>query len=246
MLSDFKAEAKQNLIALSRNPYPGRGLVVGLNDSGTAVVHVYWIMGRSENSRNRVFGTNHRGRLYTEAADPRKMQDSSLIIYNAMRQADNCFVVSNGKQTDDVMERWIHSLDLTKALEGWKYEPDDPNFTPRITAVSWLPPRSQGFYQVSVLRRSRFGDGCDECLYTYEDRLPGFGHCVTTYMGDGNPLPSWSGEPRLMPLKGHIGQIARAYWAALNEKHRVSLAVKCIPLSSEISDMYIINKYEQA
>ncbi|NTW46405.1 MAG: inosine monophosphate cyclohydrolase [Candidatus Moranbacteria bacterium] len=236
------ALAGDNILALAENPYPGRGIVAGLDESGSYMVQVYWITGRSPNSRNRVFGTDDEGRLFTEAADPSKVDDPALIIYNAMREVGLYYVVSNGDQTDTVISALgpnTFSLDL--ALRGREYEPDLPNFTPRITAVSSIAKGRTALF-MSVLRKSPFGEECDR--FTYElTQAPGFGYCITTYSGDGDPLPSFSGDPVLMPFIGGIEQIANDYWAALNKENRVSLAVKSIQISSGHSSIHVINKY---
>ena len=228
------------------------------------MVQVYWIMGRSENSRNRVFKANDEtGRLYTEAADSSAMrpEDAALIIYNAMLEAVPFYVVSNGDQTDTVMDDldvynvlsgrppyadtvMVEPFSLGLALSNREYEPDVPNFTQRITAVSKLCQGGQRT-MMSILRKSRFGDRCDQ--HTYELHPgPGFGHCITTYSGDGNPLPPFCGDPLVMPLVGGLEDIAQAYWGALNEANRVSLAVKWIDISNGRSDIRIINKYTQS
>ena len=238
----LKTLAGNNLLELATNPYPGRGIVVGIDRTGGYMVQVYWIMGRKENSRNRVFGIGDNGRLFTEAADPSKVTDPSLIFYNAMREVGLYYVVSNGDQTDTVISALgpnTFSLDL--ALRGREYEPDLPNFTPRITAVSSIAKGRTALF-MSVLRKSPFGEGCDR--FTYElTPAPGFGYCITTYSGDGDPLPSFSGDPVLMPLVGGIEEIANDYWVALNGENRISLAVKSIQISSGNSSIHIINKY---
>lgn len=235
--------ASSNFLALSQNPYPGRGIVAGLDETFRYLIQVYWIMGRSENSRNRVFkADDETGRLYTEAADASKMKDPSLIIYNAMREEVPYYVVSNGDQTDTVIGKLNHGpFSFDHALNGRQYEPDKPNFTQRITAVSKLS-KGRPFIAMSILRKSRFSDACDH--FTYElDPGPGFGFCITTYSGDGSPLPSYSGDPLVMPLIGGMKEIAKIYWSALDESNRVSLAVKCIEIDNGRSDIHIINKY---
>lgn len=239
-------QAQANFFNLSQNPYPGRGIVAGLDETGQYMVQVYWIMGRSENSRNRVFkADDETGRLFTEAADPSKVKDPSLIIYNAMLEAPPFYVVSNGDQTDTVIGELNRGpFFLESALCGREYEPDAPNFTQRITAVGKLDSRLGQRIMMSILRKSRFGDRCDQ--HTYELHSgPGFGFCVTTYSGDGDPLPPFRGDPLLMPLVGGAEDIARTYWDALNEANRVSLAVKWIEIGNGRSDIYIINEYTQ-
>ena len=242
--------AQANLFNLSSNLYPGRGIVAGLDETGANLVQVYWVMGRSENSRNRVFkGDPNTGRLYTEAADPSKMKDSSLIIYNAMREYAGFLVVSNGDQTDTVIEKLRESPQVNcypqAALSSRQYEPDAPNFTQRITAVSSVWKNQHQGTGFSILRKSRFGTGCDNLAYEYPCIRPGFGFCITTYAGDGNPLPPFYGDPLLMPLTGSIKDIAETYWKALNEENRVSLAVKFFEMANGHVDFHIINKYQQ-
>lgn len=243
---DPHSVAQGNLLQLSENPYPGRGIIVGLDETGKHLVQVYWIMGRSDNSRNRVFVSGENGLLATEAADPSKVKDPSLIIYNAMR-ADACgnepfAVVSNGEQTDQVTELIKGEL-FSTALLGYTYEPDKPNFTPRITAVSyWFNRRPRA--KMSILRKSPWSMECDRHFYEFGDLCAGYGHCLTTYSGDGDPLPSFEGEPILLPLAGSAERIASTYWEALNSENKVSLAVKFIS-SGGSSETVIYNKYKQ-
>jgi IMP cyclohydrolase len=244
------AFAQANLLALGQNPYPGRGIVAGLDETGQYLVQVYWIMGRSENSRNRVFkADNETGRLFTEAADPSKVKDPSLIIYNAMRERGDWYntlhyVVSNGDQTDTVVES-MGPLSLYEVLAGRRYEPDAPNFTQRITAVHSLW-KERPFLQMSILRRSMLGEACDGVLFVYDQLHPGYGYCITTYSGDGDPLPPFYGDPIVMPLVGGMQDIAWTYWDSLNEANRVSLAVKWIEVGNGRSDIRIINKNTQS
>lgn len=241
------ATAQANFLALSQNPYPGRGIVAGLDETGKYIFQVYWIMGRSGNSRNRVFRADSAGRLYTEAADPSKVKDPSLIIYNAMLEVGDYYVVSNGNQTDTVFDALVghepFSLDLV--LSGRQYEPDAPNFTQRITAVSDLVKESGQVLTMSILRKSRFGDRCDRLTYELNPG-PGFGYCITTYSGDGDPLPPFCGDPLIMPLSGGMEDILWTYWKALNEENRVSLAVKRVDVESGRSHILVINEYTQS
>lgn len=232
--------AASNFKALSRNPYPGRGIVLGLNSKGDHLVQIYWIMGRSENSRNRVFESAD-GRLFTVAADPSKVKDPSLIIYNAMLEANGVYIVSNGAQTDDVYRSVRRGGDFEHGLRRQTYEPDSPNFTPRITGALELD--SAKIAKISILRKSPWDDTCETHLHTYVSLGKGFGYCVTTYQGDGDPLPSFQGEPILLPLEGTMDQIAKKYWAALNPENRVSLAVKFIKIESGESSIKTINRF---
>ena len=241
--------ARKNLERLRLSPYPGRGIVVGLDQTGKSMVQIYWIMGRSENSRNRIFGCDG-GRVFTEAADPTKVKDPSLIIYNAMDERPDVFVVSNGSQTDAMLRGILGMEIFSRAVRSFQYEPDAPNFTPRITAVSVFELRSSNFFVgISVLRKSRWGDSCDRSRDTFENIGHGFGLCVTTYSGEnvaeGDPLPWFRGEPYLVPLEGDAAQIAQTFWNVLDESNRVSLVVKEINVVTKQSSVKIINKYEK-
>lgn len=228
-----------NLVKLSRNRYPGRGIVVGLNDTGQYLVQAYWIMGRSENSRNRVFEKDdNTGRVFTVAADPAKIKDPSLIIYNAMLERKGCFAVSNGHQTDTIVDA---DKSFFAAMQAWKYEPDAPNHTPRISAVCHLKNRIVA--EMAILRKSPWSDACDRHLYSFEELGKGLGFCITTYSEDGDPLPAFRGEPYLLPLEGNIEVITGTLWSALDSENRVSLAVKFINRTSGASAIRIVNKY---
>jgi hypothetical protein len=230
--------AQSNFEALKKNLYPGRGIIVGMDKSGKYLVQIYWIMGRSENSRNRVFVIRPGGVLKTAAADPAKVKDPSLIIYTAMDQEGGIYSVSNGDQTVDAL-----GVDgLHKSLKYWSYEPDNPNFTPRITAMMW-PYQYRDYVEMMILKKSAFNNFCNKQHYTLS-LFPGFGYCMTTYSGDGNPLPPFSGDPYLVPLENNdIDVVSQQFWDALNEDNRVSLAVKFIDIKTEKFSMAIKNKY---
>jgi hypothetical protein len=236
--------AEVNFAALAANPYPGRGIVVGLDETGEQLVQVYWIMGRSENSRNRIF-RSEGGRLFTEAADPSKVKDPSLIIYNAMRETElggiTYAVVSNGKQTDAVADGYAEDQTMHASLRRFSYEPDEPNFTPRITAsCRWE--HDNPIIKISLLRMSLFNGDCSRHLFEINGVGKGFGHCITTYSGDGKPLPAFQGEPYVLPLCGDAETMAHTFWdAALDADNRVAIAVKLIPKNGP-SMTHIINK----
>lgn len=187
-------------------------------------------MGRSENSRNRIFIIDKDGSLKTAAADPSKVSDPSLIIYTAMSENQESYAVSNGAQTEDALsDDGLSSL----MKSGWKYEPDGPNFTPQITGL-FRPRRfNVPIAEISILKKSASSDLCEEFLYEAPILEPGYGYCVTTYNGDGEPLPSFSGEPYLLPLEGNVKSIAKAIWDALDDENRVSLAVKFIGIKDK-------------
>jgi IMP cyclohydrolase len=231
--------ARANLELLRKNPYPGRGLVEGLTEDGKHLVQACWIMGRSPNSRNRVFGQDGCGRIFTEAADPKEMKDPSLIIYNAMRERAFHYVVSNGEQTDQILNAMLLKGPQTFRSQEWEYEPDAPHFTPRISATFW-----REHAEIAIARRFRSSAHCERSFYSLP--LPrGIGYCVTTYEGDGNPLPSFRGEPYPLPLGYSIDGVARTLWEALNPDNRVAIAVKFIEHDSGQSMVQIINKYEK-
>lgn len=233
--------SQENLLKLKNNPYPGRGIVVGLSSDSRYLAHIYWIMGRSFNSQNRIFVLDEDGSLRTQAFDQEKVEDPSLIIYKAMSRSSRYFAVSNGHQTDDALSTYV--LGMEKALSSWKYEPDAPNFTPRITAVSSLRGKRVNPVYMSVFSKSPLGNGCDRKFYSLNLNYPGIGYCVTTYIGDGNPLPSFSGDPYLLPITGNIEEAAFNIWDNLNQDNRVSLAVRFINIKSGKSDFKIINKH---
>lgn len=244
--SNLHMEAEANMFRLGCNVYPGRGIAMGVSADGRYVVQVYWIMGRSENSRNRIF-SNQGGRVFTEAADPKKVKDPSLIIYNAMDEFQGNFIVSNGSQTDAVVKslrdeasQGEKSSGLFRALQKFAYEPDEPNFTPRITAL-YAP--KQPRFQFSILRKSRWDDSCVRSFETYDVLRNGTGMCVTTYQEDGDPLPSFEGSPYPVAIEKKIETVAETFWDSLNPQNRVSLVVKFIEGSD--SEVQIVNQYEK-
>ncbi|MCZ8519655.1 MULTISPECIES: IMP cyclohydrolase [Paenibacillus] len=236
------AGAERYLKSLQENDYPGRGIVIGQTPDGSKLVQVYWIMGRSENSRNRVFIQEDNGFLRTEAKDPAKLTDPSLIIYYPVKHLGGAHIVTNGDQTDTIHEALEQGGTFESALASRTYEPDAPNFTPRISGLVDLADE-QFAYKLSILKSS--GNTEDQTLrhtYTYEKALPGYGHCIHTYAGDGNPLPSFQGEPQLVPLANDAQSIAETYWNALNKENRISLLVKTISLETAEAELLVINK----
>ncbi|MBF0244094.1 MAG: inosine monophosphate cyclohydrolase [Planctomycetes bacterium] len=223
--------------------YPGRGLVLGLSSDGTKALQVYWIMGRSENSRNRIFHIQG-GRVFTEAADPAKLEDPSLIIYDAMLEHDRDFIVTNGDQTRTVREHLLKGSSFETALLSRSREPDAPNFTPRISGMTSLSEENRPLYRISVIRANQADpERSDHHFYCVPEIAPGSGLCVTTYLGDGSPLPSFRGEPFPVDLSGSPEDILQRYWAALDEGNRVSLALKVIDLENATSHTLIQNRH---
>ena len=224
---------------LAGNTYPGRGIVVGLTPDGTRAALAYFIMGRSANSRNRVFAQRD-GDVWTQPADPSQVQDPSLIIYRALAQAGTATVLTNGDQTDTIVAALADGGSFESALRTREYEPDAPNFTSRISAL--VEPRPSGLvYRLSQLRcwqatTQRFFWECEG--------VPGRGHLIHTYAGDGDPLPPFAGSPREVATADHQDIWTHACWEALNADNRISLLTRYIPLGGGAPVTQIINKYE--
>jgi IMP cyclohydrolase len=234
--------ANHNFEQLRQNPYPGRGLVVGRASQGEAWLILYWIMGRSTNSRNRRF-VAEGGALRTEPVDLKLVSNPSLIIYEAMLELPGIFIASNGDQTRTVYEAIRQGKTFEVALSTREREPDAPNFTPRITGMLDFI-QQPTVVALNILKANPL-DPKHTDRYTYCPSFvpPGFAFGLTTYSGDGNPLPSFSGDPLLLPLKGNANAVLEAYWSALNAENRVSLAVKEIDPQGKHSRILIQNRY---
>ena len=232
---------KQHLADLLKgNPYPGRGIVLGKSADGRQAVAVYFIMGRSENSRNRVFVPTEDG-IRTQAHDPSKMTDPSLIIYHPVRRAGRGLIVTNGDQTDTVRDCILAGRTFAEALHTREFEPDAPNYTPRISGL--LSP--DGSFKLSILK-SADGDPACCCRYSYDydHPLAGEGRFIHTYMGDGNPLPSFEGEPERVILDAPDPEtLADRMWAALSGETKVSLFVRYTGLADGTARDAIRNKH---
>lgn len=226
---------------LSKTTYPGRGIVIGRTEDGSKAVTAYFIMGRSENSRNRVFVEDGEG-IRTQAFDPSKLSDPSLIIYAPVRVLGNKTIVTNGDQTDTVYELMSNGKTFEQSLLTREFEPDAPNYTPRISGIMEIENGCFG-YQMSILK-SNNGDpsACNRYTFNYENPAAGEGHFIHTYMQDGNPLPSFEGEPALVDIKGDIDTFADMVWNSLNEDNKVSLFVRFIDIESGAYETRIINK----
>lgn len=241
--TSIRAAAEQTIGELGQNSYPGRGIVIGLTPDGTSLMQVYWIMGRSENSRNRIFVQEDNGFVRTEAADPAKLSDPSLIIYYPVKHAGSTHIVTNGDQTDTIHEAIMSGGTFEGALATRTFEPDPPNFTPRISGIVELGSK-QAAYKLSILKSTLNDEAYAQRHYFhYEQPIAGFGHLITTYVGDGNPLPSFAGEPKLVPLFDDAEETARYYWNLLCEDNRISLLVKAIPLQGGEPTLTVINKH---
>ena len=213
---------------LESNPYPGRGIVLGRSADNRFAVAAYFIMGRSENSRNRVFLPTEDG-IRTQAHDPSKMTDPSLIIYHPVRRTCRGLIVTNGDQTDTVRDYILAGRTFAEALHTREFEPDAPNYTPRISGLL----RSDGGFKLSILKSAGGDPGCCcRYFYDYDHPLAGEGRFIHTYMGDGSPLPSFEGEPERVVLDAPDPEtLAERMWAALNGENKVSLFVRYICLA---------------
>ena len=225
---------------LAANPYPGRGIVVGKSEDGKNAVIAYFIMGRSENSRNRVF-TERDGNVYTEPHDYSKVQDPSLIIYSAIKSIDNKLIVTNGDQTDTIYDFLAKGEDMRAALRTREFEPDAPNLTPRISAVLSFADKSFT-YDMSILKSADpEGTACNRFFYEYST-IAGLGHFIHTYVTDGNPIPTFVGEPERVATENDIDEFATKLWLSLNANNKISLYVRYTNLATgEISNV-MINK----
>jgi hypothetical protein len=237
------AAMEENARALAANPYPGRGIVIGADTEGKRLVQVYWIMGRSENSRNRVFRAFPDQSVRTQAFDPAKLSDPSLVIYTAARKAGRAWIVTNGDQTDTIADALAKGGSFESALLGREYEPDAPNYTPRISALA-DPGDPDTAYTLSILRRGPVG-GCERCFWRYGLAVAGLGHFISTYAGDGNPLPSFSGDPHPLPIPaGGPAEVAAWYWERLDPGNRVALMARTIDPATGEAETRILNALE--
>ena len=226
---------------LKENSYPGRGIVIGRSADGKKAVTAYFIMGRSENSRNRVFVEDGEG-IRTQAFDPSKLTDPSLIIYAPVRVLGNKTIVTNGDQTDTIYEGMDHQLTFEQSLRSREFEPDGPNYTPRISGVMHVE-NGKFNYAMSILKSNNGNpDACNRYTFSYETPLAGEGRFIHTYMGDGNPLPSFEGEPKLVEMMDDMDAFAEMLWSSLNEDNKVSLFVRYIDIATGAYETKIVNK----
>lgn len=226
---------------LKNNAYPGRGIVIGKSADGTKAVTAYFIMGRSENSRNRVFVEDGEG-IRTQAFDPSKLTDPSLIIYAPVRVLGNKTIVTNGDQTDTIYEGMDKQLTFEQSLRSREFEPDAPNYTPRISGVMHVENGSYN-YAMSILKSNNGNpDSCHRYTFAYSNPAAGEGHFIHTYMHDGNPLPSFEGEPKLVSIPDDIDEFTEILWNSLNEDNKVSLFVRFIDIETGAYETKIVNK----
>lgn len=226
---------------LKGNAYPGRGIVIGKSADGTKAVAAYFIMGRSENSRNRVFVEEGEG-IRTQAFDPGKLTDPSLIIYAPVRVLGNKTIVTNGDQTDTIYEGMDRQMTFEQSLRCREFEPDGPNYTPRISGIMHMEHGTYN-YAMSILK-SNNGDpsACNRYTFAYENPAAGEGHFIHTYMHDGDPLSSFEGEPKLVAIPDEIDGFTQLLWESLNADNKVSLFVRYIDLATGRYETRIVNK----
>lgn len=224
--------------ALGANRYPGRGILFGCSPSGQAIA-AYFIMGRSQNSRNRLFVPKGED-LFTEAHDPAKLEDPSLILYAPVRMFQQSLIVTNGDQTDTILDALKRGQSFESALRFRCFEPDAPNFTPRISGVMEF---CGGFsYRLSILKADEH-QRCERQFFEYEQPQPGVGHLIHTYFCDGQPLPSFPGEPKRLYLPDGLDQVADALWESLDPDNRISLFVREIDPETLCAQTRIINRF---
>lgn len=226
---------------LSGCAYPGRGIVIGKSEDGTKAVTAYFIMGRSANSRNRVFVEDGEG-IRTQAFDESKLEDPSLIIYAPVRVLNNSTIVTNGDQTDTIYDLMKAGKTFEQSLRTRKFEPDEPNFTPRISGILNFE-NGEFDYAMSILKSNNgCPDGCNRYTFAYENPKAGEGHFIHTYKCDGNPLPSFEGEPKLIAVPDEIDGFTETLWNSLNEDNKVSLFVRYIDIETGTYETRIVNK----
>lgn len=226
---------------LKQNAYPGRGIVIGRSADGRQAVTAYFIMGRSENSRNRIFAADGEG-IRTQAFDPAKLKDPSLIIYAPVRVLGDQTIVTNGDQTDTVYEGLKKGLTFEQSLRSREFEPDAPNYTPRISGMLQVE-NGRYDYVMSILKSGSSKAGsCCRYTFAYSSPARGEGHFIHTYMHNGDPLPSFEGEPKPVGLEGSIDEFTDKIWKSLNEENRVSLFVRYIDIETGKYETRIVNK----
>ncbi|WP_346662555.1 IMP cyclohydrolase [uncultured Merdimonas sp.] len=226
---------------LRENSYPGRGIILGKSADGSKAVAAYFIMGRSENSRNRIFVEEGEG-IRTQAFDPSKLTDPSLIIYAPVRVLGNKTIVTNGDQTDTIYEGMDKQLTFEQSLRSREFEPDGPNYTPRISGIMHIE-NGHYNYAMSILKSSDGSpESCHRFTFAYENPKAGEGHFIHTYQCDGNPLPSFEGEPKRIQIPDDMEAFTELLWNSLNEDNKVSLFVRYIDIATGTCETKIVNK----
>lgn len=233
-------EIKSMKDRIGGNPYVGRGIVIGKSSDGKKAAAAYFIMGRSANSRNRVF-TVKNGEVFTEPFDASKVEDPSLIIYAALRKFENKLIVTNGDQTDTIYDGITAGKSFAESLESREFEPDAPNFTPRISGM--LTFGENNFkYEMSILKSlDENGSDCARYTFSYPSKA-GLGHFIHTYVTDGNPIPTFQGEPERVAIPDSIDEFADEIWNNLDENNKISLYVRYTDLTDGSYEEKLINK----
>lgn len=233
-------EIKSMKDRIDGNPYVGRGIVIGKSSDGKKAATAYFIMGRSANSRNRVF-TVKNGEVFTEPFDASKVEDPSLIIYAAIRKFENKLIVTNGDQTDTVYDGIVTGKSFSESLESREFEPDAPNFTPRISGMLTFG-ENDFKYEMSILKSlDENGSDCARYTFSYPSKA-GLGHFIHTYVTDGNPIPTFQGEPERVAIPDSIDEIADEIWNYLDENNKISLYVRYTDLTDGSYEEKLINK----
>lgn len=233
-------EIKSMKDRIDGNPYVGRGIVIGKSSDGKKAATAYFIMGRSANSRNRVF-TVKNGEVFTEPFDASKVEDPSLIIYAALRKFENKLIVTNGDQTDTVYDGIVTGKSFSESLESREFEPDAPNFTPRISGILTFG-ENDFKYEISILKSlDENGSDCARYTFSYPSKA-GLGHFIHTYVTDGNPIPTFQGEPERVAIPDSIDEFADEIWNYLDENNKISLYVRYTDLTDGSYEEKLINK----
>lgn len=226
---------------LVNNSYPGRGIVIGRSSDGKFAVTAYFIMGRSVNSRNRIFVEENEG-IRTEAFDTSKLSDPSLIIYSPVKVLNYYTIVTNGDQTDTIFEGMSKGLTFEQSLCVREFEPDAPNYTPRISGLISIENKKFS-YSMSILKSDNGNpEQCNRYTFSYDNPINGEGRFIHTYMMDGNPLPSFQGEPKLVNIESNIDEFTNMLWTSLNDDNKVSLFVRYIDIATGKYETRIVNK----
>jgi hypothetical protein len=244
----FHSERRPDLMSLislqddlKSNSYPGRGIIMGKTPDGTKAVAAYFIMGRSDNSRNRVFVEEGEG-IRTQAFDPSKVTDPSLIIYAPVRVMGNKTIVTNGDQTDTIYEGMDIQLTFEQSLRCREFEPDSPNYTPRISGIMHIE-GGRFNYAMSIIKSNHGNpDSCNRYTFAYDNPEAGEAHFIHTYMHDGSPLPSFEGEPKLAATLDDLDEFTAMIWESLHEENKISLFVRYIDIESGAYETRIVNK----
>lgn len=233
---------KQNISEeLKGNAYPGRGIIIGKSADARYAVTAYFIMGRSENSRNRIFVEDGEG-IRTQAFDPSKLSDPHLIIYAPVRVLGTKLIITNGDQTETIYDLMDKQFTFEQSLRSREFEDDAPNYTPRISGILRFGDKNFN-YAMSILKSANGNpDSCQRFTFSYNNPISGEGHFIHTYMGDGTPLPSFEGEPKLIGISGSIDEFTDMLWSSLNAENKVSLFVRYVDLEDGSAETRIVNK----